>query len=657
MYNNGKFLDFQCNEHIYEGDSSKEIHSVRIGGVIFKSSNVSSVSPQIENISESPEVSNSVNISKDYFSEEECQSTLNETVMPSVSTLVDSKNNTTKGNYCYFCDKKVSKISRHFENVHSDEVEVQKFLSLPKFSKQRKIIQSNLRNKGNHIHNECVYKSGKGKLLPNRRSRTEKTIDEYLPCIHCKGVYQKKVLWIHHKTCPQNTKKQTHRRVVTEAYLSTKGLAVSEQFQKAILFPMKPDEITKLVTKDDLLMKFGEKQYSKNPESKQNNYIRQRLRQSARLLMNLMDINESVYNMDQAIDPKIYNDVISAVRITAGFKETNFQYDAAVLPLKIGHNLKALAAIKESEAIKSGDKIKKEQAEDFLNLIEKNWSFDVSSSALKTLADRKFNNPEYLPLASDIKLLSDYLDKNIDYSIKQIGEGNLNEYRRCAELTLASLILFNRKRAGEAQRILIKNFDDGLLCKRISKDAEACLSMVEKKLLNKFQRIEIKGKRGRRVPVLMRNIHVKAIELIINNRKEAGVADENPFIFAINNYNSMNPIDACGVMRTVSSEANLEKPELLRSTKLRKHVATMAQLLCLDKPELEQLSQFMGHSLNVHLEFYRLPVDVVQIAKVGKVLQAMEDGLDVKSMGTTLDDIVINERDGEFCHMIVYLTA
>jgi hypothetical protein len=80
-------------------------------------------------------------------------------------------------------------------------------------------------------------------------------------------------------------------------------------------------------------------------------------------------------------------------------------------------------------------------------------------------------------------------------------------------------------------------------------------------------------------------------------------------------------------MRFHSERAGLRNPTLLRSTKLRKQVATMAQLMSLDKLELQQL---MGHSLDVHLEFYRLPVDVVQIAKVGRILEALEDGKPVR---------------------------
>lgn len=142
-----------------------------------------------------------------------------------------------------------------------------------------------------------------------------------------------------------------------------------------------------------------------------------------------------------------------------------------------------------------------------------------------------------------------------------------------------------------------------------------------------------------KVPILLRKIHLKAIELLIENRESAGVAQDNPYIFARNNYKALSPLDACKELRTFSAKAELSKPELKPSTKLRKQVATYAQQLSLDSTELEQLAQFMGHSLNIHMDYYRLPCDVVQIAKLSKILLAMEDCIPVKVLRATLNDV------------------
>ena len=41
----------------------------------------------------------------------------------------------------------------------------------------------------------------------------------------------------------------------------------------------------------------------------------------------------------------------------------------------------------------------------------------------------------------------------------------------------------------------------------------------------------------------------------------------------------------------------------------------------------------MGHSIRVHREFYRLPLDLVQRAKVAKILLAANEGLALDNDG------------------------
>lgn len=63
----------------------------------------------------------------------------------------------------------------------------------------------------------------------------------------------------------------------------------------------------------------------------------------------------------------------------------------------------------------------------------------------------------------------------------------------------------------------------------------------------------------------------------------------------------------------------MENPELLRSTKLRKQVATLCQLLDLSEQVLEQVARFIG-------TFTDRQIKTFQIAKISKLLFAMEKG-------------------------------
>lgn len=58
----------------------------------------------------------------------------------------------------------------------------------------------------------------------------------------------------------------------------------------------------------------------------------------------------------------------------------------------------------------------------------------------------------------------------------------------------------------------------------------------------------------------------------------------------------------------------------------------------------------MGHTLSVHREYYRLPENTLQTAKVGKFLLAIESGNAGKYQGKRLEDITELsdiEYDGE----------
>ncbi|XP_045076268.1 uncharacterized protein LOC121566168 isoform X2 [Coregonus clupeaformis] len=88
-----------------------------------------------------------------------------------------------------------------------------------------------------------------------------------------------------------------------------------------------------------------------------------------------------------------------------------------------------------------------------------------------------------------------------------------------------------------------------------------------------------------------------------------------------------------------------KNPEALTSTRLRKQVATLSTLLNLKENEMDQLATFLGHDIRVHREFYRLPESTLQLAKVSKLLIAIEKGRLPYLQGKGLDDIEVNPED------------
>ena len=59
-------------------------------------------------------------------------------------------------------------------------------------------------------------------------------------------------------------------------------------------------------------------------------------------------------------------------------------------------------------------------------------------------------------------------------------------------------------------------------------------------------------------------------------------------------------------------------PETLRSTKVRKHVVSVSQILNFKNNELDLLEKFMGHDIRIHRELYK---KAGQCTAGGKVVQ------------------------------------
>jgi len=130
--------------------------------------------------------------------------------------------------------------------------------------------------------------------------------------------------------------------------------------------------------------------------------------------------------------------------------------------------------------------------------------------------------------------------------------------------------------------------------------------------------------------------------------------ETNNFVFA--KPQSDFHIRGCDVMRRYASQCGAKVPEALRGTELRKHIATVSQVLNLKENELDLLAQFMGHDVRVHREYYTLPNDILQTAKVAKLLVAIESGQQERLTGQSLDDIDINVNEGSsyICFVFIY---
>lgn len=201
-----------------------------------------------------------------------------------------------------------------------------------------------------------------------------------------------------------------------------------------------------------------------------------------------------------------------------------------------------------------------------------------------------------------------------------------------AEVTLTSVHVFNRRRAGEIERALIEDFQNvEKLNENMYNDIYKSLSAQHKEIAQKYVRFCIRGKKGRTVPVLLSHELFKSINLILKLREQANVSKRNPYIFGLpcNEKHRYRHLRACLLLRKFAKECNAKYSNTLRGTILRKHVAMYCIQLNLTDVDVSDLATFMGHADKIHKEHYRQPLASRDILKISQYLEAVQGNSNV----------------------------
>ena len=562
--------------------------------------------------------------------------------------------------YCLFCENAVSRLPRHLYSAHADELTVAEIMSADKAKKQA--LLTKVRNLGNERHNRNVLTSASGDLAVVYRPNvdTQMTGSEYIPCEYCHGYFNRRQLWRHAKKCickPDSVESSGHPVAVGDLLVPHK----SDETTAQLLSGMKKGMEFLVVNNDRLIQRFAQKLSSRVGHSKHHqNYIRSRLRKLAKLLIHIRRTNSALKEatLQTVIAPKYFRTVLEAVKKLAGYSSVDHTYTTPSFAINIGHDLKKCATVLKSIGVEEENQALESHAQAFIELYLNEWNDEISGSARRLLQNRKMNKPQLLPLASDVSKLTSYLKDVHAESLTVIKKEVINAefcaaFKSLAESVLAQLILFNRRRQGEVSKILISQVTGKE--SEHSQDIQSSLSPLERELIGSFTRIEIPGKRNNIVPVLLTKQLKAAVDKLVDTRlrHEADIADDNVYVFAAMNR-SLGYIRGSDVLRKFSTLCGASNPQQLRSTSLRKHIATLSQVMNLQKYELDQVARFLGHDVRIHRQFYRLPSDVMQTAKVAKILIAMERGDIDMIKGKSLDEVDIGPNDGILYAIICY---
>lgn len=88
------------------------------------------------------------------------------------------------------------------------------------------------------------------------------------------------------------------------------------------------------------------------------------------------------------------------------------------------------------------------------------------------------------------------------------------------------------------------------------------------------------------------------------NARPKYVPHTNEYLFA-NPVTANRWLSGYHVLRKLAIESGVENQELFTSTRLRKQIATVLQIMNISDAEMEQFAGFMGHTKKTHEEYYR----------------------------------------------------
>lgn len=543
-------------------------------------------------------------------------------------------------NFCFYCETNVLNFARHVKRNHFGEIEVTKIFSLPSGNKERKQLLSKLRKKGNFIKNagKCIK--------PIKKCGNS---SENIPCQYCLGFYRPKQLWRHVKICslkPENVNKTFSHQTDAQSAL-VRHLPIDSKLREQVFPRMMADKISLEAKKDLLICRFGARYLKSHREKHLINVCSRKMRELAKLLLEVKKSKPTIKNLYEALHPVNFDLFVECTKVLARYDPVKEVFESPTFAMNIQTSLKQCCDIailetlrRKSEYCSINTAEMESNFKTFKQLLEDAWRFEISTRAAADLSIKKWNKVTLVPLATDLRTFRNYLISKATDAVNKL-KNNTNDqesYKLLMETVFCRLLLLNRKRIGELQRMPYTVFN--LSANHSYEEFSEAITGAEKILLKKFKRVVIRGKRGRGVPVLFSPDVQKHTELLLDLRPH--FVENNIFLFP--KLGTENPITGYKILEKHVRASGVNNPSALTSTRLRKHLATLSQVFQMSSNDIEQLATFMGHTSDVHKQVYRLPDDVYQTAKITKLLLLMENGKAAEYKGKTLDEINVDDE-------------
>ncbi|XP_037049773.1 uncharacterized protein LOC119084041 [Bradysia coprophila] len=553
---------------------------------------------------------------------------------------------------CPFCWKLVCKLSRHVTTIHKDEEQVQKLVAIPQggeFNKERWNIQNAIQTAGLLRWNTDRTINTSGILIVPRRPHPSlnRMATDFLICPNCTSFHSITNLRNHFTRCTNGKMKGTRNiKILARAVEGRLSNEASEQL-KEVIPVMKEDEIVRLIRYDWLLIAYGNILCMKYSFHFQQNMIRAKLRLAGRVLHAFKKINPEVTNFASIFYPKHYKTLIEAINAVGKFNPATNEFGAPATSASAITSVKQIGSVLKCEYIQREKSEHVKRTDDFLFLMESQYTSIINKRVKESQLVKKRMKDHKIPSNEDVRLFSLYVNREREKYLKELSANySLKNWVKLSELTIASIIVFNRRRTGESQNIHVCDFNH---CESVNETSNEALftslSEKAKEVVRLFSRMKVRGKKGViNVSVLLQADVTSCIKLLLSHRLEAGIPSHNPYLFALPSppgEKRIRVINSCKVLATLSTLCGAKDPSTLRGTNLRKHFATACMAKELNDDMVGEVAKFMGHRESVHRENYRHNTVDREIVKIVELLLAAQGNVQDE------DDVSDSDSDSE----------
>ncbi|XP_014900525.1 M-phase phosphoprotein 8 isoform X1 [Poecilia latipinna] len=553
--------------------------------------------------------------------------------------VVKEKKEAYKKHLCVYCESYFTQIVRHLESKHAEEPDVAHAMHFPKGSKVRQTMLDQIRHKA--IYEKC----GEGEIATKKQlKKPAVSVRDFLPCQHCLAFYRKTDLWRHERTCKigKAEHKSSEKTNRSNSCNSVSDLLPMSEFLtgscKEIIQIMHQDDISRHIQLDPLICKYGNTLSVKYDHDKsQFAYIAQKMRELGRFVLAVNELDKTVKYLHEICLPSKFELAVEGVKKVSGFDPASSKFKTISLVSKIGYSLKRAAEIAFGESRMTEDSETEGELKKFIELLDTKWAECFSRKALvcSLKQETKKVDVDKSTVTEDLIKLHRFITGEEEEARKDLKDNaSMSTWKKLGEATLANVCLFNRGRVGNIGRLLLKTYSqrrsEGTCI--LSADQVRKSTKLELELHSSFTRLELEGQYGRNMLVLLTDRMVSSIDLLVENREQAGVSKTNPYLFARTEGPSF--IRGLDCFRRAAVECGVKNSEALLSSSGREQISTCWQLMSLTEQELDQVAKMLGRSSQ---ECHSLSQNATLLEEISKELLKMDKTMPTSRSSTTKD--------------------